>query len=174
MESLPNKIDLSTVVSVASNISTDAAASAPSSSGSDSTIRTGTAAAAGNNGPGAAHTKITITGYEPSSSSSSKTPDSQRRETTLLELHPPTQTLAAEWLDGLLMLLNQQPLTADTAKLIRMIEGYGLKIRLLNVRFEDLRAGEEPELPGREGTEGPFWYALGEEDEGIGERGGGV
>ncbi|EON61925.1 hypothetical protein W97_01143 [Coniosporium apollinis CBS 100218] len=175
LESLPNKIDLSTVVSVASNISTDAAASAPSSSGSDSTIRTGTAAA-GNNGPGAAHTKITITGYEPSSSSSSssKTPDSQRREMTLLELHPPTQTLAAEWLDGLLMLLNQQPLTADTAKLIRMIEGYGLKIRLLNVRFEDLRAGEEPELPGREGTEGPFWYALGEEDEGIGERGGGV
>ncbi|KAJ9646514.1 hypothetical protein H2199_002563 [Coniosporium tulheliwenetii] len=141
LENLPNKIDLSTVVSVASNISTDAAASAPSSSGSESTIRTG--AVAGKDGAAAtpaAHTKITITGYVPS------------------------------WLDGLLMLLNQQPLTADTAKLIRMIEGYGLKIRLLNVRFEDLRAGEEPELPGREGTEGPFWYALGEEDEeGVGD-----
>lgn len=33
------------------------------------------------------------------------------------------------------MLLNQQPITADTNKLIELISGYGLKIRLLNVRL---------------------------------------
>ena len=35
------------------------------------------------------------------------------------------------------MLLNQQPITADTNKLVELISGYGLKIRLLNVRLVD-------------------------------------
>ena len=39
------------------------------------------------------------------------------------------------------MLLNQQPITADTNKLIELISGYGLKIRLLNVRL----VGDSPE-----------------------------
>ena len=57
------------------------------------------------------------------------------------------------------MLLNQQPITAETTKLLRLVAGYGLKIRLLNVRLGEGR-GEVPEVPGREGTEGGFWYEI--------------
>lgn len=68
------------------------------------------------------------------------------------------------------MLLNQQPITNETSKLIAMIRDYGLKIRLLNVRFEELgwAEGEEPEIPGREGLDdddidgngGGFYYDI--------------
>ena len=68
--------------------------------------------------------------------------------------------MAAEWLDGLLMLLNQAPITAETNKLLRTVSNWGLKIRLLNVRFED---GEEPEegkgkVPSREGLDEDYYY----------------
>ena len=83
------------------------------------------------------------------------------------------------------MLLNQQPITSDTAKLVELVAGYGLRIRLLNVRYEDLeravglreqeeevgdgtnggegnRKGEwRMELPGREGVDEEFWYDMG-------------
>lgn len=36
------------------------------------------------------------------------------------------------------MLLSQQPITSDTAKLVELVAGYGLRIRLLNLRYEDL------------------------------------
>ena len=69
--------------------------------------------------------------------------------------------MASEWLDGLLMLLNQQPITAETNKLVGLVGDYGLKIRLLNVRFED-RAwrdpGGGPEVPSREGLDEEYWY----------------
>lgn len=78
----------------------------------------------------------------------------------LLQLHPQTHTLASEWLDGLLMLLNQQPITADTNKLVNLIGSYGLKIRLLNVRFEDVGM-EEPVLPGREELDEEYYYDIG-------------
>jgi engulfment/cell motility protein 1 len=54
------------------------------------------------------------------------------------------------------MLLNQQPITADTNKLVSFIGNYGLKIRLLNVRFEDLGL-EEPTLPSREGLDDEYY-----------------
>jgi engulfment and cell motility protein 1 len=97
-------------------------------------------------------TKITIHGFLPSSS---------HKEAVLLQLHPSTHTLASEWLDGLLMLLNQQPITAETNKLINLVSGYGLKIRLLNVRFEDV-GSDEPVLPIREGLDEDYWYDIGE------------
>lgn len=59
------------------------------------------------------------------------------------------------------MLLNQQPITAETNKLIGLVSNYGLKIRLLNVRFDEERfaGGEEgPEMPGREGLDEEYWY----------------
>ena len=60
------------------------------------------------------------------------------------------------------MLLNQQPITNDTSKLITVIRDYGLKIRLLNVRFDELafaEAGEQPpEIPGREGLDEEYYY----------------
>lgn len=61
------------------------------------------------------------------------------------------------------MLLDQQPITADTNKLVALIGGYGLKIRLLNVRFEDAAAAalDVPQLPGREGLDEEYWYDIG-------------
>jgi len=142
------------VSSVVSNVS----ASAPSTSSSDSTLTTL---------PKPEHastsTKITIHGYLPASDPARSTSDASnagQRESVLLQLHPQTHILASEWLDGLLMLLNQQPITADTNKLVNLIGGYGLKIRLLNVRFEDVGM-EEPVLPTREGLNDDYYYDIG-------------
>lgn len=137
--------------SVVSNVS----ASAPSTSSSDSTLREASHANTS--------TKITIHGYVPVSSHSRQKSDASRatqKESVLLQLHPQSHTLASEWLDGLLMLLNQQPITADTNKLIKLIGGYGLKIRLLNVRYEDVGI-EEPILPSREGLDDDYYYDIG-------------
>jgi engulfment/cell motility protein 1 len=146
-------VDLSIVSSVVSNVS----ASAPSTSSSDSTVTTL---------PGheraLTSTKITIHGYLPQTNhlrQASGGSGTGRRESVLLQLHPQSHTLASEWLDGLLMLLNQQPITADTNKLVSFIGGYGLKIRLLNVRFEDVGL-EEPALPSREGLDEDFYYDI--------------
>ena len=115
--------------------------------------------------------KITIHGYLPSNSrptspkthtragsTANKTP---RKEVTLLTLHPQTHNLAVEWLDGLRMLLNQQPITNETEKLIAMVRDYGLKIRLLNVRFDDVAlAGDAPEIVSREGLDDDYYYDI--------------
>lgn len=115
-------------------------------------------------------TKITIQGY--ASSAPSTAGDSHhharsnsakstkpRKEVVLLVLHPPSRSLASEWLDGLLMLLNQQPITAETNKLIGLISNYGLKVRLLNVRFDDAAfAGDAPDIPSREGLDEDYYY----------------
>lgn len=114
-------------------------------------------------------TKITIHGYVSTSVSSdsshhhNRSNSSQsakaRKEVVLLMLYPQSHGLASEWLDGLLMLLSQQPITAETNKLISLVSNYGLKIRLLNVRFDDAAfAGEEPELPSREGLDEDYYY----------------
>ena len=136
--------------SVVSNVS----ASAPSTSSSDTTLRTL---------PGheraSTSTKITIHGYLPTSNHSRQASSGSgagRKESVLVHLHPQSHTLASEWLDGLLMLLNQQPITADTNKLVTFIGGYGLKIRLLNVRYEDVGL-EEPILPSREGLDDEYY-----------------
>ncbi|RYO62001.1 hypothetical protein AA0116_g4683 [Alternaria tenuissima] len=153
LDTLQEKIDLSIVSSVVSNVS----ASAPSTSSSDSTVRTL---------PGheraSTSTKITIHGYLPPSNHSRQASSGSgagRKESVLLHLHPQSHTLASEWLDGLLMLLNQQPITADTNKLATFIGGYGLKIRLLNVRYEDVGL-EEPVLPSREGLDDEYYYDI--------------
>jgi engulfment/cell motility protein 1 len=142
------------VSSVVSNVS----ASAPSTTSSDSTITN----VPGNAQRASTSTKITIHGYLPQSNHSRQTSGSSgagRKEIVLLQLHPQSHTLASEWLDGLLMLLNQQPITADTNKLVAFTGGYGLKIRLLNVRYEDV-GSEEPILPSREGLDEEFYYDI--------------
>lgn len=59
------------------------------------------------------------------------------------------------------MLLNQQPITAETNKLIGLVSNYGLKIRLLNVRFDDAAFdSEEPEIPSREGLDDNYYYDI--------------
>jgi engulfment/cell motility protein 1 len=149
LELLQEKIDLTLVSSVVSNVS----ASAPSTSSSNSNQ---TALA----GHASTSTKIMIHGYLSREGSSDLPGDNGHKEVVLLQLHPQSHTLASEWLDGLLMLLSQQPITAGTNKLVNLIGGYGLKIRLLNVRFEDFSM-EEPVLPSREGVDEDYYYDIG-------------
>jgi engulfment/cell motility protein 1 len=145
-------VDLSIVSSVVSNIST-----APDHA-SSATVKSA---------PRQPATKITIHGYAPSTSSGQgKGPGHTRsasrttqKEVVLLMLRPSSHSIASEWLDGLLMLLNQQPITAETTKLIDLVSNYGLKIRLLNVRFDDATfAGEAPQVPARDGLDEDYYY----------------
>jgi engulfment/cell motility protein 1 len=163
-------VDLSIVSSVVSNVS----ASSADSTHSDSTLKIDKATTT--------NTKITIHGYLPAAeditgrtqqsrltnhshsrqaSKSSNTTHDQRKESVLLTLYPQSHSVASEWLDGLLMLLDQQPITAETSKLINMVSSYGLKIRLLNVRFDEKdMLGEAPEIPSREGLDEDYYYDL--------------
>ena len=158
LEALDERLDLSAVSSVVSNVSTS---SPPSSSETVSA-----------NHHSLSTTKITIHGY-PSSPQAARssgaggggggkplsTSSHTRKETTLLTLYPQTHSLASEWLDGLLMLLNQQPITKETSKLIGLVSNYGLKIRLLNVRFDDEAFnGPEPVMPSRDGVDEDYYY----------------
>lgn len=166
VSSLRDKIDLSIVSSVVSNVT----ANKRSSIGSDSTLKE------------LPHdrfttTKITIHGYLPRSRSSreghsrtsSKTSSarSASKESVLLNFQPHSHGDASEWLDGLLMLLDQQPITAETHRLINLISDYGLKVRLLNVRFNDedgivegMDGIDGPEIPSREGLDDDYYYEI--------------
>lgn len=61
------------------------------------------------------------------------------------------------------MLLGQQPITSETKKLTSLVAEYGLKIRLLNVRLDELgsEAGEGIEVPSREGLDENYFYDIG-------------
>ena len=157
---IPRPVDLSLVSSVASNVSSNS-----DSDSSTSTLKTLPQPSSS--------TKITIHGYVSSVASSSEASHRRARsnssksinakkEVVLLILYPQSHSLASEWLDGLLMLLNQQPITAETDSLIRLVSNYGLKIRLLNVRFGDDSAlvCEEPEIPSREGLDEDYYYDI--------------
>ncbi|KAI9838655.1 MAG: hypothetical protein M1819_004969 [Sarea resinae] len=182
LDMLPEKIDLSIVSSVVSNISTSASShSSASSASSSSTIKThppnhpSSHPSHPHNRPSTT-TTITIHGYLPPSHPFPQPPgtaskESAQKESTLLTLHPSSHTVASEWLDALLMLLNQRPITAETNKLVKLISEYGLRIRLLNVRFdglgfgegedgygEDGREGGDREVPSREGLDEDYWY----------------
>ncbi|KAJ5260489.1 Engulfment/cell motility ELMO [Penicillium angulare] len=153
LDTLPEKIDLSIVSSVVSNISTN-----PDNS-SSATVKTA---------PRQASTKITIHGYAQTSTGTAHSKShghartgsrSTQKETVLLTLRPASHSVASEWLDGLLMILNQQPITSETTKLIDLVGNYGLKIRLLNVRFDDAAfAGEVPPVPARDGLDEDYYY----------------
>ncbi len=151
-----SSVDLSIVSSVVSNVS------ASPDNASSSTVKSMP--------HNVSSTKITIYGYVQAAASgdiqkvnghSRSTSRATQRETTLLTLRPESPSVASEWLDGLLMLLNQQPITAETSKLIKLISNYGLKIRLLNVRFDDaVFAGEAPSAPSREGLSDDYYYDI--------------
>ncbi|KAK5072485.1 hypothetical protein LTR64_005043 [Lithohypha guttulata] len=124
-------------------------------------------------------TSITIHGYGPKtrrSSSNSKghgrkeskqSNRSQQKEIVLLAFQPQNHVVASEWLDGLLMLLEQQPITAETNKIVNMVADLGLKVRLLNVRGNDdegmldgIDGIDAPPVPSREGLDENYFYAL--------------
>ena len=158
VSSLPERIDLNLVSSVVSNVSTD-----PEPASSTETLRDARPSPS---------TKITIWGHGATASSdggsssrhahgNSIKSSGTRKEAALLTLHPQTKSSASEWLDGLLMLLNQQPITAETTRLLALVSNYGLKIRLLNVRFDDAAfAGEEPEIPSRDGLDEDYYFDI--------------
>ncbi|KAI2629783.1 ELMO/CED-12 family-domain-containing protein [Hypoxylon sp. NC1633] len=142
LDALNGKIDLQAICSVASNVS------APSTeAGADPSNST----------------KITIFGFVDPEEAKKAKDMSDIKEEPLLTLHPLNHSLASEWLDGLLMLLGQAPITAETNKLIKLVRDYGMKIRLLNVRMEATYTGP-PEgagvVPGREGLNDDYWYEI--------------
>ncbi|KAI1340413.1 ELMO/CED-12 family protein [Xylariaceae sp. FL0016] len=146
LDALTEKVDLRTISSVVSNVS------APNDdTNSDST----------NPPPPARHsTKITIFSYIDSDEARK---GGDGKEQPLLTLYPLNHGVASEWLDGLLMLLDQAPITAETNKLINLVGDYGLKIRLLNVRMEATYMGP-PEgagaVPSREGLDDDYYYTI--------------
>ncbi|KAK5950921.1 hypothetical protein OHC33_007993 [Knufia fluminis] len=124
-------------------------------------------------------TKITIHGYEPRSRLTSSKGKGHRKqeskassranqkEVVLLTFQPQSHVIASEWLDGLLMLLDQQPITAETNKIVKMIGEMGLKVRLLNVRgndeegiIEGIDGIDAPEVPTREGLDEDYFYEI--------------
>ena len=164
--SLRDKIDLSIVSSVVSNVT----ANDRSSIDSGATMK------------GLIHdkfttNKITIHGYLPKSRgnrdghsrTSSKTSSARgtNKESVLLTFQPTNHAIASEWLDGLLMLLDQQPITAETNRLMHLISNYGLKVRLLNVRYNDedgivegMDGMDGPPIPSREGLDDDYYYEI--------------
>jgi engulfment/cell motility protein 1 len=155
LEELNEKIDLGTISSVVSNVS--ASNDEASSISSTSTLKT-----LSHTPKQTATTKITINSFVISERKSQGS-NSDPKERAILTLMPPTHSLASEWLDGLLMLLNQAPITAETNKLVGLVSEYGLKIRLLNVRLDDGYDGPPQGagvVPSREGLDEDYYYEV--------------
>ena len=157
LEGLPEKIDLSGA-SVTANISTPSELNS-----STTTLKVAKRSTSKNT--------ISIHGYVSSDSrptsakthsrAGSTTTKTPRKDVTLLKLHPESHSLAVEWLDGLRMLLNQQTMSKETEKLVAVVRDYGLKIRMLNVRFDDMAlAADAPEIPSREGLDEDYYYDI--------------
>ncbi|KAI0998342.1 hypothetical protein K3495_g9852 [Podosphaera aphanis] len=111
-------------------------------------------------------TRITINGNFPTSdnqSQKSMNSDPEATELPILTLVPANQDLAPAWLDGLLMLLNQSPITTETNKMLDLIVNYGLKIKMLNVRLDSEFMGP-PEgagvVPSRIGLDEDYFYEI--------------
>lgn len=173
---LAEKIDLNTVTSVDSNVS----ASEPQKllngdNSSSETLREGMPHES-LKATTTTNTKITIIGTADAKTKSISTNGTYadgEHETVLLQLFPQTHYTASEWLDGLLLLLNQQPITKETTRLIDLMVDWGARLRMLNLKWEDvdwealeLRVKgvkvEAREVPGREGLDGPegYWYSM--------------
>lgn len=162
LDSLSEKIDLGTISSVVSNVSAPTPGSPDpdtetTSFSSSTTARTNHAAKSTSTVKPS--TKITIYSY----TSSPPQPSTEAKEEPILTLFPLNHSLASEWLDGLLMLLNQAPITAETNKLVNMVSEYGLRIRLLNVKVDAVYNGPavgDGQVPSREGLDEDYWYEV--------------
>ncbi|KAF4968165.1 hypothetical protein FSARC_4441 [Fusarium sarcochroum] len=149
LDSLSEKVDLSTISSVVSNVS------APNED-----TRSITSDFAGKGGTPKSTTKITIYSFvNPAEAARG----ADAKEQPIFTLWPLSHSLASEWLDGLLMLLNQAPITAETNKLVNLVSEYGLKIRLLNVRMDTAFEGPAPGagvIPSREGLDDDYFFEV--------------
>ncbi|KAK0848876.1 hypothetical protein LTR03_005440 [Friedmanniomyces endolithicus] len=172
---LAEKLDLNMVTSVDSNVS---ASDKPLVNGLTNSSSETLKEANGHDAPQqTTNTKVTILGTlakppKPALPPTHPNNDADE-ESVLLELLPQTSSAASEWLDGLLMLLNQQPITKDTTRLVDMMEDWGVRLRLLNLRWEDVdwEALEarvtgvkvvEREVPSREGVGEEYYYGMAE------------
>lgn len=179
LDSLHHRLDLSMVSSVVSNRPSSTPRSSTSTVRLSPQVDTGIESEA--NGDRLSNASIVIHGHIPASSAglqenghvksskhSRKQSTGTGEEVALLTLHPTSHRLASEWLDGLLLLLGQTPITAETNKLVDFIAKYGLRIRLLNVRFEEVMGsldgdrayGKQVEMPSREGVDDEFYYDM--------------
>ncbi|KAK6843572.1 ELMO/CED-12 family protein [Apiospora arundinis] len=161
LESLTEKIDLSKISSVVSNVSVinddekSNTQTTDTSGPKTSTSSIGAASAAKTT------TKITMFGF--TSAEEALRPTGDGKEQPLLTLYPLNNSLASEWLDGMLMLLDQAPLTADTQKLVTLVGEYSLKIRLLNVGMEAAYGGPPQGagvVPSRQGLDDDYYYEI--------------
>jgi hypothetical protein len=152
LEALSGKVDLSTISSVVSNVSAPSEETRSVSSGSTQKKPA--------NQPLKPTTKITMYSYVDAVEAQKGGDTSEQPVLTLFPLNP---SLASEWLDGLLMLLNQAPITAETNKLVTLVTEYGLRIRLLNVRLEAVYSSPQPGagvVPSREGLDEDYYYEI--------------
>ncbi|KAM5376654.1 hypothetical protein ACJA88_006977 [Fusarium oxysporum] len=149
LDSLGEKVDLSTISSVVSNVSApneDTRSTMSDLMGKDATPKT--------------TTKITVYSFVNPTEAARGT---DSKEQPIFTLWPLSHSLASEWLDGLLMLLNQAPITAETNKLVNLVSEYGLKIRLLNVRMDTAFDGPEPGagvIPSRDGLDEDYFFEV--------------
>lgn len=153
LDALQEKVDLSKVSSVVSNVSVSSEDAKDESN--DSTF------GAPFNPNSKSSTKITIFSF--TSPEEAAKPGGDGKEQPVLTLYPLNHSVASEWLDGMLMLLDQKPITAETNKLVSLVGDYGLKIRLLNVRMEAAYHGPPPEagvVPSREFLDDDYWYEV--------------
>lgn len=153
LDALYEKVDLSKVSSVVSNVSVSSEDAKEES--------TNTINGSPFNPNSKSSTKITIFSF--TSSEEAAKPGGDGREQPVLTLFPLNHSAASEWLDGLMMLLDQKPITAETKKLVSLVGDYGLKIRLLNVRMEAAYQGPPPEagiVPSRELLDDDYWYEV--------------
>lgn len=178
LDALTEKVDLGTISSVVSNVSAPNGLEAETQSLAASTSTTPNdrgAAVPTTNVAAAAKptTKITIYSYldggddgQKKNGAAAKGGDGgndPNKEEPILTLFPTNHSLASEWLDGLLMLLNQAPITAETNKLVSLVSEYGLRIRLLNVRMEAVYSGPAPGagvVPSRDGLDEDYFYEV--------------
>ncbi|KAI1176233.1 ELMO/CED-12 family-domain-containing protein [Nemania sp. FL0916] len=143
LDALAEKVDLRMVSSVMSNVSER---KADSSSADLATSKHST--------------KITIYGFL---SPEEARKGAEGKEEVVLTLYPISDSLASEWLDGLLMLLEQTPITAETNKLLELVADYGEKIRLLKVRMEATYSPPPVDagaLPSRDGLDDDYYYEI--------------
>lgn len=162
LDALTEKVDLSTISSVVSNVSAPNGMEVETQSIATSTSTTLKDRNAVPSTATKPTTKITIYSYV-DADAAQKSGDSDPKEEPILTLFPINHSLASEWLDGLLMLLNQAPITAETNKLVSLVGEYGLKIRLLNVRLEAVYSGPAPGagvVPSREGLDDDYYYEV--------------
>lgn len=165
LDRLTEKVDLGTISSVVSNVSAPKDRDGPDVDCDDGRSVTSSRSTLRLHHPvPKSTTKITIYSYANATEAARASSGADNaQEQAILTLYPQSHSLASEWLDGLLMLLNQAPITAETSKLVGLVSDYGLKIRLLNVRLESVYTGIPTGagvVPSREGLDEDYYYEV--------------